>query len=49
MRQAGVADEVEITPDMIEAGVEAYYQLGEIREPEDIVALIYEAMAIAER
>jgi hypothetical protein len=39
--------EVEITPAMIAAGVKAYYELGEVREPEDIVELIYEAMAIA--
>ena len=32
---------------MIEAGVAAYYALGEIREPEDVVALIFEAMATA--
>lgn len=34
---------------MIEAGVRAYYALGEIREPEDVVSLIFEAMATAER
>lgn len=38
-----------LTPEMIEAGVRAYYRMGEILEPEDIVSLIYEAMAIAER
>lgn len=40
---------VTITPAMREAGVAAYYALGEIREPEDIAELIYEAMATAER
>jgi hypothetical protein len=41
--------EIEITPEMIAAGVEAYYGLGDIREPEDIVELIFEAMIIAKR
>ena len=42
-------NEAEITPEMIEARVKAYYSLGDMRETEDAVILIFEAMAIAGR
>lgn len=42
-------NEVLVTPEMIEAGVHAYYSLGDMREAEDAVILIFEAMTIAGR
>lgn len=39
--------EIEITPEMIEAGVEAYYSWGQTGTVEAIVASVFEAMLAA--
>lgn len=40
--------EIEITPEMIEAGVRAYYDCDRrVFDPESLVAVIFEEMAIA--
>lgn len=38
------ADEFEITPEMIEAGVKEYYQAVGLREPEYLVECVFDAM-----
>lgn len=42
--------EIEVTPEMIEAGRRAYYDYGgSFLDPGDLAAVIYEEMAIADK
>lgn len=49
MRQAGVLAEIDITPEMIEAGAEAYCLFDRGDPPEDVAHEIYRRMASLDR